>query len=330
MDTSRTEATIQRYLELKGFSGTILIAEKGKPVFLKNYSLPKTNPPDRPYHFAIASITKLFTSIRIFQLVENHEIYLDQPVAEILPDFSNYLSDQITVSHLLLHISGLPKEPDSLYSIPLPPEEMMEQVFSTGEQGEIGVFRYNNMDYVLLGRIIQKLSGKSWEENLQENILYPLGMKETGFLKRHNLPQPFANTYHWVGNTIEKDPDIHIQNYYAAGAMYSTAEDLLKLDQGLYKDILLKSYGRELLQKSFPEYNYSGYGVWNYQYPFVNAKPTIMERRGGIGGANAVLMRLTESQTTLIILSNDNRFNPDSFGDPENLRESLLRSLFEK
>ncbi|MCB0642194.1 MAG: hypothetical protein KDC44_11165, partial [Phaeodactylibacter sp.] len=62
-------------------------------------------------------------------------------------------------------------------------------------------------------------------------------------------------------------------------------------------------------------------------YPFIDSQPLIMERRGGILGANVVLVRLLETKKTIIILSNDDRFNPDSFGDPTNLREQLIRAF---
>lgn len=106
--------------------------------------------------------------------------------------------------------------------------------------------------------------------------------------------------------------------------MFSTAEDLLKLDQALYTDALLSPAGKGLMFTSYPEYNYSGYSVWTYNYPFAESKPKMMERRGGILGANSVLIRLLDTKRTVIILSNNNRFNPDSFGDVQGLKEALM------
>ena len=73
--------------------------------------------------------------------------------------------------------------------------------------------------------------------------------------------------------------------------MYSTSSDLLKLDQALYSNKLLSDRSKKLLAQSYKEYNYAGYGVWNYNYPYVKETPTIMERRGKILGANVVLIR---------------------------------------
>ena len=92
----------------------------------------------------------------------------------------------------------------------------------------------------------------------------------------------------------------------------------------MYGRTLLSEASKKLMFTSYPEYNYTGYSVWTYNYPFVDTQPKIMERRGGIFGSNSVLVRKLDLNHTIIILSNNNRFNPDSFGDPSNLREALI------
>jgi hypothetical protein len=109
--------------------------------------------------------------------------------------------------------------------------------------------------------------------------------------------------------------------------MYSTSTDVLKLDLALYGDELLGEESKSAMYTSYPEYNYAGYSVWTYRYPYCDAKPLLMERRGSILGANVVMVRFLESRHSLIILSNNDRFNPDSFGDSENLREALIRTI---
>ena len=153
-------------------------------------------------------------------------------------------------------------------------------------------------------------------------------MDHSGFLEYVHYPTDFAYSYQVSKKgEFRKDPAFHIENFYAAGSMYATASDLLKFEQALYGGTLLTEKSKRKLSTSYPEYNYTGYGVWNYPYPFLENQPTIMERRGGILGANSVLVRLTDNNQTIIILSNNNAFNPDSFGDPENLREELIRII---
>ena len=90
---------------------------------------------------------------------------------------------------------------------------------------------------------------------------------------------------------------------------------------------LLSQASKELMYTSYPEYNYSGYSVWTYTYPFSASRPRVMERRGGILGANSVLVRLLDLNRTLVILSNNDRFDPDSFGETGNLKEALMIAM---
>jgi CubicO group peptidase (beta-lactamase class C family) len=309
-----------------GFSGTVLVAQKGEPIFHASYGFSETDSIQNNLHFSIASVSKLFTSIRILQLVEAGKIDLSLPVIHYLPEFSDCIADSVTTHQLLLHISGLPNESDSVYLAPREPDELIRQTICQHPQNPPGNFNYNNIDYMLLGLLIEACTGASWENEIHRHILEPSGMHHTGFLRHGMYPDSFAYTYSYQQDeTTAPDPLFYIENFYAAGCMYSTALDLLRLDQSLYDHSLLGAQGIALLSRSYPEYNYTGYGVWNYNYPFVDSNPRIMERRGGILGANVVLVRLTDTKQTIIILSNNNRFNPDSFGDPGNMREALIR-----
>ena len=322
---------VAEYTAQNSFSGTILVAEKGQPIFHQSYGLAYRATPDtlqNNYHYSIASITKVFTAIRILQLVEQGNLDLQTPIISYFPEWSSRISDQVTIHHLLLHISGLPNEKDKLYQHELTPEKLVELTLQHKSKSLRETFNYNNLDYVLLGLLIESVTGNTWQGEISANILQPLEMEATGFLEYGYYPDNFAYTYSYGnGKKPKQDPLFYIENFYAAGCMYSTTLDLLKLDQALYNNRLLNKASRALLAKSYPEYNYVGYGVWNYQYPFTASRPTIMERRGGILGANVVLVRLTDSNKTIIILSNTDQFNPDSFGDPQNLREALIRAL---
>ncbi len=331
-DTATIDKAVENYIHRHGFSGTILVAHQGQPIFHQSYGFAYYSASDtiqNHYHYSIASVTKLFTCIRILQLAEAGSLSLDEPIVEYLPQYETKISNQVTPHHLLLHISWLPEEKDKLYQHTYEPQDWAEKVLGYRRKNNIGQFNYNNLDYVLFGLIIEKLTGNSWEKEIEQAILKPLNMHETGWLAYGDYPRNFAYTYSKKRNRLQQDPLFYIENFYAAGSMYSTTLDLLKLDQALYSDRLLTAQSKQLLAQSYPEYNYAGYSVWNYQYPFAKGKPTIMERRGKILGANVVLVRLTDSHDTIIILSNDDRFNPDSFGDTENLRETLIKALYE-
>ncbi|RMG64842.1 MAG: class A beta-lactamase-related serine hydrolase [Bacteroidetes bacterium] len=331
-DSAAIAAVVDTYRAAHGFSGTILVARHGQPIFRRSYGLAYRQTPDSLTHttpYSIASVTKLFTSIRILQLAEVGKVDLQAAATQYLPRFAPQVPAAVTVHHLLLHLSGLPNEKNRLYRRHLSAEEMVQKALTGRPAGPVGTFHYNNVDYLLLGLIIEAVTGKSWQENIRQHILEPLGMTQSGFLAYGQYPRHFAFTYRKKGKQLKQDPLIHIENFGSAGCMYATAGDLLKLDQALYGEALLSAESRQCLAQSYPEYNYAGYGVWNYRYPFVEAQPTIMERRGGILGANVVLVRMMDDKHTLIILSHDDRFNPDSFGDEGNLREMLIRALYE-
>jgi CubicO group peptidase (beta-lactamase class C family) len=194
----------------------------------------------------------------------------------------------------------------------------------------IGSYNYANIDYVLLGLIIEKFDNRSWEQSVRSRILNRTDMQNTGFLAMNKYPDNFAYTFTIDEEGIRhSDLLFHIENYYAAACMYSTADDLLKLDQAMYEKTVLSEKSKELMFTSYPEYNYTGYSVWTYNYPFANNQPRVMERRGGILGANSSLVRMLDMNKTLIILSNNSNFNPDSFGETNKLKEALIIAISE-
>jgi CubicO group peptidase (beta-lactamase class C family) len=327
---SKIDSIVNANSQFRNFEGVVLIAKNGLPIYHKSFGYANRElklPMQTATKFGIASITKMITAIVILQLVDEGKLNLESPLSELLPDLAIPKSKKITTHHLLLHISGLPNENDRIYEKPISPKDFAKSV-SLGKLNTFGAFNYANIDYVLLGLIVEKVSGTTWEENVKNRVVLPLKLNDTGFLIKGQSPVNLASTYTINEDTsFQRDPDFHIENFFAAGNMYSTAKDLLILDQAMYDEEFLSDKMRRLMFKSYPEYNYTGYSVWTYNYPFSKNKPLIMERRGGILGSNSVLIRFLESNQTIIILSNNDQFNPDSFGNPQNLREALISTL---
>ena len=321
------DSLLEKAVRQDAFEGTVLIALNGNVAYHKSFGFTdqgEIEPIRNTTRFSIASITKLFTAIITLQLVEEGRIALDDSLTELLPEINIPQSEKITVHHLLLHISGLPNENDNLYNEKVPPRAFVSQTILR-EHKVLGEFNYANVDYVLLGLIIEKFDQVSFEQAVRNRILDICSMRQTGFLHKGDYPENFAYSFSYRDDKQRQaDPLRFIENYYAAGSMYATAMDLLKLDQALYGTDLLTQESKALMFTSYPEYNYSGYSVWTYNYPFAPSNPKIMERRGGILGANAVLIRFLEANKTIIILSNNNQFNPDSFGHTESLKEGLM------
>lgn len=328
-DSARIALLLADHTANRNFSGAVLVAEAGQPIF--RYATGKAGG-DGPAlqeesTFFIASITKMLVAVRILQLADKGLLSLEQTVEQWLPEYAIPKAKKISIHHLLLHISGLPSEPRAAAMRPLSVPELIRETLAEKKRSrKFGAFNYNNGDYVLLGEIISRVTGKSWQEDLRDAILLPLGMQRTGFLAHDELPDNYAKAY-LVGpeGEIVPEPSFYPENFHAAAAMYSTTEDLLRFDQALYDTTFLSPQAYEQLAISYPEYGYVGYGVWNYNYPFLPQQPRVMERRGGVYGSNAALLRLPDSRHTIIILSNNDAFNPDSFGDETNLREAILR-----
>lgn len=309
------------------FEGTILIAEDGEVKYHQSFGFKdfdKQIPIDNDTRFSIASITKMFTAILTLQLVEEGKFELTSSLDDLIPEFEIPNDSEITVHHLLLHISGLPNENDAIYLRTSTPRDFVQETLRNNP-GTLNAFNYANIDFVLLGLIIEKFDNKSFKESLDDRILEKYSMNETGILSRDEYPDNYAYTFSFsTENERLPDPLLYIENYFSAGYMFSTAKDLFKIDQALYDDELLTKESRDLMFTSYSEYNYSGYSVWTYNYPFASTNPSIMERRGGILGANSVLIRMLDTNKTIIILSNNNKFNPDSFGSMQNLKEALI------
>lgn len=327
ISTERIDSIIRNATTNEFFEGTVLIAENGNVLYQESFGYvdsEETIPVENSMSFGIASITKLFTAITILQLVEEGEIRLDDTLSDLLPELDIPKSKKITVHHLLLHISGLPNENDAIYAQPQSPREFVNKTVKN-KANRLGKFNYANIDYVLLGLIIEKVDQMTWSNSVQERILNRAAMAQTGFLSKEKYPSNFAYSFSFNDeNSRISDPLFYIENFYSAGCMYSTATDLLKLDQAMYGENLLNEESKQLLYTSYPEYNYSGYSVWTYDYPFAEPMPRVMERRGSILGANSVLIRFLEKNRTVIILSNNNKFNSDSFGNTKNLKEALM------
>jgi CubicO group peptidase (beta-lactamase class C family) len=181
--------------------------------------------------------------------------------------------------------------------------------------GEVGkTFDYNNADYIILGKIIERITGKHYDAVLQERILDPLGMRESGMLYQNQIVERLASTYFKAGASVPliNDLPVYPENWYAAGGMYSTAADLMKFADALFGGRLLKPATLErMLTPGLDDY---GYGVWVASGTIEGKRRRFAQRPGSIMGANTLLLRFLEDGLTIIILGNTNLTDIDGFG----------------
>lgn len=231
----------------KNFSGNIIVAKNEKILFGKSYG--KANyewniPQTFDTKIKIASVTKTFTSAATLLLVKQGKLSLNQTIDKYFPQIPS--ADKITVEHLLLHMSGLPN-PDYLKLHPrnhLTNDEILQTIKSKPLLFEPGTKdRYSNSGYFVLALIIEKVSGKTYEEYIKENILEPLKLNKTGVYDDEALVRNIASSYS-IGpnNNIVKTIWYSSKPSLGSGSMYSTANDLHKWGLAIKNKTLFDIY----------------------------------------------------------------------------------------
>lgn len=327
---TKVDRFIDSLTKNNSFSGTILIEQKSKAIYRKSFGyadLPfkVLNTPDTRYK--IASITKAFTAVMILQLYEQGKIDLEKPINTYLTNYKGIGGAKVTIKQLLNMTSGMRNMDDGLtlesalqrgmpqYQKPYTTDELLTKFCSDTLVNQPGkTFDYNNADYIILGKIIEAISGKTYEQVLREKIIEPLQLTNTGLLSQEKVIDRLANTYFQRDDSkvLTNDLPVYMNNWYAAGAMYSTVDDVLKFANALFNGKLLK---QETLGKMFTsglgEY---GYGVWVYKDYEINSQMfTIIKRPGSIMGAQAMLFHILEDNSTIVILSNTDKVGLDDF-----------------
>jgi CubicO group peptidase (beta-lactamase class C family) len=238
IDTFLTDLT-----ERDRFSGSILVAIDGNLVISQGYGMANSeldvlNTPRTK--FMMGSVTKQFTAMAILQLQQQGKLSLRDPICRYIRDCPEAWQP-ITFHHLLTHTSGIPDYIDNNFEIlknqSLSPIKLIDTFrnrpldFTPGER-----WLYSNSGYVVLGYVIEQVSGQPWALFLQKNIFEPLQMADTGYDTLHTIIKNRADGYFSATTNAEYiDPSV----MYAAGGLYSTVEDLFRWEQALDGDQLI-------------------------------------------------------------------------------------------
>ncbi len=179
------------------FNGSVLVAENGKVIYKKGLGLAQMEwniPNALDTKFRLGSITKQFTATLILQLVEQGKVKLDGKVSDYLPAYRKDIGEKVTIHQLLNHTSGIPSYTslpgffNDVSRNPFTVEDFVKKYASNNLEFEPGSkFSYNNSGYFLLGAIVEKVTGQTYEKALKERILDPVGMKNTGYDQLCNL-----------------------------------------------------------------------------------------------------------------------------------------------
>jgi len=311
-DAPRMEQVVQSFVSTNHFMGSVLVARGSEIILDKGYGFANLEweiPNSPSTKFRLGSITKQFTAASILLLEERGKLSVGDPVKKYMPD-APAAWDKITIYNLLTHTSGIPSftsfpEYASLEPFPTTPEQLVRRFrdkpldFQPGEK-----WSYSNSGYVLLGYLIEKISGESYERFMQDNVFVLLGMKDSAYDSNSAIIRRRAAGYSPGPNGPENAGYINMTVPLSAGGLYSTTDDLLRWEQGLFGGKLLSSASLQKMTTPFKNDYACGLGV------HAANGHKVIEHGGGIEGFNTMLSYYPDDQLTVVVLSNIN--GPDT------------------
>ncbi len=312
------QTIVESYKTEKNFNGVVLVATAGKIDYISGIGLANRQSTEKVStrsKFKIASVTKTFTAILILQLYEEGKIDLNANIGKYFPEYKGIGKDKVTIHQLLTYSSGITNESEKIgmdsFKSPLGLDEYINKYCSGNLEFEPGIKSvYANTEYIILGKIIEKVTGRTFEQVLQEKILSPLKMKNSGLANSNRSVEGMVTSYTLdeANKAFIPDEPYLIQNYFASGAMYSTVEDLLKFDTAIFNNKLLHPKTMELMLRFYPDLGYVAYGFWGSD-GYGNFNEKFYYRPGGILGSTANWIHTTKSKKTIIVFSNTNATN---------------------
>ncbi|HEV7395982.1 MAG TPA: serine hydrolase [Pyrinomonadaceae bacterium] len=351
---AKIDELLSTYHKYGQLNGSALVAYKGKVVLKKGYGLANmewniANEPDTK--FRLGSITKQFTATLILQLVEQGKLKLDGKVSDYLDGYRKDTGQRITIHNLLSHTSGVPNYTampgfQNISRNPFQVGDFVTKYASGDLEFEPGSkFNYSNSGYFLLGAIIEKVTGKPYEQVLKENIFDPIDMKNTGYDHFDQVLTKRATGYSRTPQGYQNAPYLDMSIPYAAGSLYSTVEDLYLWDQALMGDKILSAKSKQAMFTP---------NLSNYGYGFVMTKATlgpaklvvpVIQHNGGINGFSTVIVRMVDDKGVIILLDNTGQgqyqermvagimgilYGQPYDGPQRSLAEVLMKTIIEK
>ena len=325
------DAYVHGLAKAGAFSGVVMLAKSGKPIYTKAFGkrfdgIPDTISLEDPFdpvaftasfraanraprvdirttdRFNLASLNKIVTAVAILQLVERKKIGLDDRLRSLLP--KEPMSDEVgevQLKHLLSHTSGLKYDLQSLS-------------FTPGS-----AYAYNNFNFGLLGDIISAATGLRYDDYIRLHILGPMGMANTASIefRRFNSQVVIGNYEDIRGEEFVVSPNPYLQKYpgSAMGGMYSTADDLLRFAEGLRTHKLLQPASLGMMRAAKTELHAPNYG-----FGVMRGDGGIWGHSGRLPGADADLEIYGDSGFVAIVLANQSEANPPVL--------AKIRSLF--
>jgi CubicO group peptidase (beta-lactamase class C family) len=300
----KIDEVINELYENEQFQGVVLVSVRGKVIYKKavGYANIEDSIPNKvDTKFRIASFTKPITAMLILQLIEEGQVKLDGKLLEYLPEFYVEGAENITIHQLLTHTAGITGHPRISNLLDIEKQHYTREeflrlitnydlVYEPSEGTE-----YSNFGYGLLGLVIEKVTGKSYDEVMNEKICYPAGMTNTlSDITEIPIENRAVGYTHYYFAGIGEAPFLDMSFCLGAGQLLSTAEDLYLFDKALYTDKLLTKKSKELFFSNF------GWLSTRYSYGKNSKKILCNNLEGSINGFQSHTQRI-EKDTVLIV-----------------------------
>ena len=327
------DTTLERILKERKAAGfAVAVIQKDKIIYAKGFGYrdyEKKIPATPNTQFAIGSCTKAFTSLLIGLLDKEAKIEYDKPVREYLPAlkfYNNEMNNQITVRDIMCHRTGLPRHDYSWYLFNTNSRDsMMERIQYQEPTAAIRQkWQYNNFMFLLQGMIAEKLSGKSWEQNIKEKIFMPLGMNSSTLTIKdfEKSAEPSLGYYLYKDSLIKKIDYYDINAMSPAGSINSSVNEMAKwlmmwINGGKYngKEIFPAPYLKEAISSQMiigaalpdlekPDIHFANYGFGWFMASYRGHYR--VEHGGNIDGFSASTCFFPSDSIGIIVLTNQN------------------------
>jgi CubicO group peptidase (beta-lactamase class C family) len=332
---ARFDQVVSHYERCGYLQGVVLVAQHGQVLYARGVGEANrfAHTPNTPRtKFDIASITKQFTAALVLQQASLGNVRLDGAVSDYLPWYRPDTGRHMTIDQLLRHTSGLPADydhPEFSDSADArrhyEPEEFARKFCQPNLAAEPGTkWAYSNCGYVLLGLILERVTGKPFGDLLNQQLLQPLGMKDSG-LDQNDLAQRGGATGYTrhAGPRYTPGPELDRIHGFSAGAMYSTAEDLLRWNQALSSPTVFSEDIRRAMFKPGLNNWADGWFVTKIPHDVPGAGSVLAEMRGDLpGNFFTWILRYPDEDAVVIVLRN-------GYGSTERLEENLQAVMFD-
>jgi D-alanyl-D-alanine carboxypeptidase len=312
------ENRIAAVMAQAGFAGTVLIARGDSIIYERAFGTVDpagTIPHTTGAIWRWASVTKQVTATIAMQEVAAGRLNLDTPIRTYLRASRAPFADQVTARMLMQHVSGLPDTNDSphegldwprFYRVPLDsPDTGVAWCEGPTDRRPPSDFRYGDCDFIMMGAVLEAVTGKPFADLVAERISRPLGLNSIGVSAA--LPAAPAQTVPGYDGDAPETTAFRIENFGPAGALYGTTHDLLAFDRALMTGRLLPAAQRAEMWAGQPRYGFAALGQWVFETPLAGCGRTsvrIVERRGFIGGIVMRNIILPELDMVIIMTSN--------------------------